>query len=840
MGIEHNMRTLARHIFCFSVFLFFCFSAAASAQTSTTAEQQQFVFAYRLLQNGDNKTAAEAFDKYLDNFPKGERRGDALYFRALIHWQNGKRDEASKMLADVPELKVVPPHKLNFLRGRLAVEQSKFEEALKVLEPVALDKLEADERAPLLYLRGLAYKGTKNLTGAQDALAAAAQIESSVKDRSLLELARVQALLDKTADAIKTLDKCLALGNTSVAAEAARLAGDLAYSGNKFEDAIKYYNTVLTQHQTSPHFAPSVMQMLWSMLYAQQYGPLLTTFEQYKAKLDLQDRAAAWFLAGRGNQQLGKHKEAVSLFETVVAVKTNSPIEDQILYRLAESQNALGDLDAMGTTLNRLAKDHPQSQYNASGDYLLAQADIQRNRPTEAAARLSSIINRGREHPYYPQALVERARLYTAGSQFEPAVKDYEAYLKLAEEPNQSLAGVNETLVRLCDVQFRLGKFKESGEVAAKLLEKENLPPLIEQEALFRQALVQIQLEKYKESAASFEKLSTKHPQNAFIGQVAYYRGLLLLSEGKADDSIKQLQAAIGDPHLPDDLKANALLLISLRQRERNEHDNAAVTLGQLEKVITLERMREIDLLWMGRYYVHKDPRTAFRYVYPLVDGKRKVDEVQKTEALFLVGQGLRGVKKLDLAIQSFKEVEAMGHGYGLLARMEVARTQAEAGKLSDALETYRGLMIAQDAGVASTAMLESAQIQRQLAANLKRASDDEGAGKAIKEAYNLLYRLTVLYSAAELSPVPELAHLERAEIAADAGKPDDAAVSLKELRERFADTPYANYAQAVQLIEQKKDADAATLLRKLRQQTLDARLAARVHARLKELEAAP
>ena len=124
------------------------------------------------------------------------------------------------------------------------------------------------------------------------------------------------------------------------------------------------------------------------------------------------------------------------------------------------------------------------------------------------------------------------------------------------------------------------------------------------------------------------------------------------------------------------------------------------------------------------------------------------------------------------------------------------------------------------------------------MASNLKAAGDTEGAEKANQDAYQLLYRLTVLYTVPELSPIPELAHIERAELAGQIGKAEDVAASLKELRERFPEGAYAMYAQALQLIEKKETTEAATLLRKLRQQPkIDARLAARVHAKLRELE---
>ncbi len=32
--------------------------------------------------------------------------------------------------------------------------------------------------------------------------------------------------------------------------------------------------------------------------------------------------------------------------------------------------------------------------------------------------------------------------------------------------------------------------------------------------------------------------------------------------------------------------------------------------------------MRDVDLMWLGRYHVAREPRSVFKYVTPMVDGK--------------------------------------------------------------------------------------------------------------------------------------------------------------------------------------------------------------------------
>jgi tetratricopeptide (TPR) repeat protein len=494
----------------------------------------------------------------------------------------------------------------------------------------------------------------------------------------------------------------------------------------------------------------------------------------------------------------------------------------------------------MATTLDSLAAKHPKSTYLPTADYMRYRADMKLSDTNRAAARLSSIVDKGETHPYYTTAIIERASLYRRTSKWDAARKDYETYIKLADDPKNNIKDLNETLVDLQDTYIRLGELKLAGQTATRLLATAKLPPLLEQQTLFRHALVLIKTKKLAEAATTLKQLATKHPQNEFIGQVHYYNGLLLMAAGKTDDAAKQLQASLGDQKLPRKLRAQALLLVSIRQRERNEDDNAATTLAALKKAIGLDRMRTDDLLWLAKYYVDREPGSVFLYTEQLIDGKRKVADDKRTIALFLTGRALQSStdqEGINAAIQSFKEVEALGHGYGILARLEIARTQARAGKRDESLRNYKGLMTVKDSTIAGTAIYEAAQVHRQMAAQKEAFSDTVGAKAEYKEAYNLFYRLTVLYGFKELSPLPELAHIQRAELATKVDKPDDNSKSLNELLKRFPQGPYAIYAKAMQAMNTKKDTEAANLLRSLRQKKTDPRLAARIHTRLRELE---
>jgi predicted Zn-dependent protease len=92
-----------------------------------------------------------------------------------------------------------------------------------------------------------------------------------------------------------------------------------------------------------------------------------------------------------------------------------------------------------------------------------------------------------------------------------------------------------------------------------------------------------------------------------------------------------------------------------------------------------------------------------------------------------------------------------------------------------------------------------------------------------------------LVYPFKQLSPMPELAHIELAEAYEDLGEPPDANRQLDALVTKFPDGPYASYAKAVLNLKNNRKPDAAFLLQELQKQTLDPRLAERVARKLKE-----
>ncbi|MCC7193755.1 MAG: tetratricopeptide repeat protein [Phycisphaeraceae bacterium] len=809
--------------------------------------QQQFIFAYRLLQRGEDKLAAEAFDDFLKSYPDDSRRSDARFYQAVLAQRAGDNEGAARLLAAAtdPPPSLVPEHTVLQLRGQIAISRERYDEAVATLEKIKLDSLDAASKATTLYLTGLAYRGAGNLPGAAKALIAAAGVESPLKGRALLEAAQVQIEMDKVADAQATLAQAVANADKLTLPGALMMAGDLSLKSGQFPKAIEYFNAIVTGHQSTPQFGPAVLGLLWSRFSAKQFDELLKTADQFKltvasgSPIQGNDLYTARYLVGSAQLELKQNDKAAETFQSLLAQGGESELRDKVTYKLALAQVELNKPADVVQTLTNFSSTFPKSPLVPDAEMLLATTQGASD-PAAGAARLTSLVNQGPDKPDYARAVFQRARLYDNAGQTQAAIDDYKSYLGTA-------AGKADTAqaavigLRLANLWDKLGKLDQAESAAAGVLQTAGIAPLIEQEAMYLRAMSLVKLNKLDAALDQFNQLLTKHPQSRFLTEARYYRGLILVAKQKSDDAMADLQASADAKDFPSPMKANALRLMGQYQRQKTDDKSiaaAAVTLTALEKLVGTSALRPDELLWLGQWQTNqKQPKESLKYLALLIDSKSTAPPAIRAEALVLGGRNLRENGDIAGALDAFRRVIAMQQGFESHARLELARTLVTQNKLDEALTEYRSLInVERPTIIPASATYESAEIHRQKAIALKQNDEGPAAVAELEEAQKLYYRVGLLFAFPQLSPVPELAYINRAETLDDLGRKDEGDKALAELTEKFPDSSYASYAKAMIALHQGKAGDADFLLKKLREQQLDPRLSEKVTRRLKAL----
>lgn len=815
-------------------------SLVASPSSLAQASQQEFLFAYKLMQRGDLAEAGPAFDTFLEKFPQDESRGDALYFRAAIYRQSGALQAAAEVLAGATGQHVpkrVPAYAVQLLRGQVLTDLGRYDEALTSLEKVDLDRLPDQALASVQLLRALAYRGAGNFEASANAAATAAKLSSPVKARAMLELGRAQALTGDTPAALATLGQALAFDDAAVNPEAARYAGDLAYEAGELDRAVGFYARVIERHQTSAEFPAAVTGRMWADLKAGRNVAVVNAYKQFIDTLPAADLATARYLTASAYQAIDQHAPAAELLTQYVVAGDEQPLAALALYKLAVSQFQLTRFDDMGRTVARLEQSFPDSPQQIDASFLLASADAKQGKSSEGVARLNRFIEEGPDNPYFLQALLRRAALYEQSDEFDAAAKDLERYL---DASGKTLAESPSVALRFVDLSHRLGRYDVAIQTAQNLLEQDAEPAVV-QEAMYRLGEAQTRATQYREALATFDALQKEHPINPYRQAVDLRRGLLLNQLGRSDESMAVLLASANDERLPAAQRIAALRIIAAHLRDADRPDDAAVTLRRMEQIAGLETLADHELLWLGNYEVERrEPASALQVLSTFNADTRKLTGVAESELLLTRGRAHYQLDDLENAHRSFFGVVALGRGFDLEARMFLARTEAKRGNLDAALIELSDLTNSQDGRVVAEALYETGQVHRQRGDLLRRRGDTAAATTALQSARASIKRMVLLYlTVEELQPLPQQGLIELAEIAEELGDSEAMVKELDELIRAFPDSPYAEYGRALLAEKQRnRPDDALARLNRLDPDSLDATLRKWVATKKTELEA--
>ncbi len=772
--------------------LLLCF-AGAHAHAQSSLADQQFVFAYRLLQRGETQPAIDAFADFVVRFPNDERLGDANYFQALLTRKANLNEQALPYLSPTPKTKLVPAHAVMLLRGQILVELGQFDRAIADLEKIDPQSLSPAIQASTFSLRGMAYRGTNNLVAAAEAFTQAAAIDSPMRARALLDLGRTETALKKNQQAVAHLDQAINLAThkpassagQSIIPAAALLAGDLAMQQRQPDKAMTYYQQVITGFASSPQFPAAAMGAMWAARSANQPKRVVQLHELFAAQLPRDRQVETTYLVGAAHTALGHHEKALAVLQP--QQNATGPMHDQLLYQLALVQQQNQQLLAMRTTLQQLVEQYPASTLRDDARFLLATAD-EKTDPVRAIAQLTELIDQTPAHPYRVAMLYRRARLFVAQNKSQAAADDFAAVLDQTSDPKTSPLPASlrhDSGQQLMNLLLRLGDATRADAVARTLLNEPNLPVLVEQETMFRLALAQIRQDKPADAAATLDQLAKKHPANRHSADAAYYRALLAirLDEPDAANALRQSASA---PNLSDAMRLNALRVASVRFQERGDNRDAASTLDELVRRVGMDQLTHDERLWLAQYKLdQQQPDAALSLASPLLTDHPSALQPD-AQTLYIVGSSEALIGNTDQAIEHLRHAIALDQGFATLAQQQLARALRDAKRDDEALAEYASLASNRQAAVAATALFDAALLHRQRAAHHLQQGDRPAVKRELSEAQGLLKRLIVLYPQ---TPESYESAIELAEIE-DAG---DAENVLRELVEKTANLAAAN-----------------------------------------------
>ncbi|MEM9753562.1 MAG: tetratricopeptide repeat protein [Planctomycetota bacterium] len=838
-----------------------CLALLPSLADAQDSAHEQFVFAYKLMQRGDTAEAAAEFDRYLQDYPAAGKRTDAAYYRALLLRESGDASGAAALLgrveADAAEL--VPAYAVRLLHGQALADLGAHPEALAVLGAVEAGRLEPGLALAVRYLRGQSARAAGQAGAAAQELSAAAALAEEqrhpLRGPVLVELAEAQRSRGDLDAAATALEQALSGDAEAVesnwVAQAARLAGDVAYERGEMDAAVRAYRRVLDRFPGSAAYGPAAVGTLWALYAAERDTELLETYARLIDTLSTQDRATAAYLAGSSAQRRGEHETAVELLEPIAQGDGRWPLQERVLYRLAVSQHALGRDEPVITTVDRLSALFPESGLRTDAAFLAASSRSRMGDAQAGVAELSRFVEAGPGGQLgaeaFFRALRQRAELYAAQGRYDAAIGDFNRYFAELEGSGVAIDDAAELAVlwRFGDTLTAAGRTDEAlvpfqGGLDLLRQRRRDGRPLIEQEpeGLLRAGTALAAAGRDERALAVFEELGERHPLHPMAAEATLKRGAVLRRLGRDGEALSAWIEAAEREELSATQRGLALRAAAGVYRAAGRDEDAAVTLGRSVAVAGTESLTEDELLWLAEQRLEAagdtveqasmDARTklveAERLLAALDGPARRPTAAQRAHRLYLGGRLALRRGGLDEAVESFGRVLALSEGFDLDAQLGLAEAAERRGDLEAARAEYDALTRAEETSVAARAMLRLGHVEAARAASLARQGREREAVDARAAARRTWKRLALLYLDAEaVQPTPQRALLALAELAETMDEPAIAAREYAALAEAFPASPWGRYAAAALAgrYGERKD-DASAMLRGLLAPTVD------------------
>ena len=499
-------------------------------------ERDEYVFAYKLFQEGAYFIAKDALKAFIQNYPQSPDADDARFLMGECALQLKEYDEAiqhyKQVQIDYPD----SPLRLDAVRGTATAwfHQGRYEEAIKAYEKVVQSSDEAPVISHSLYLIGESYDnlGLYQKSGeyygqilteypqsdeASDALYA--------KGWSLYRLREYGEAHNALTDFIRKYPTHYAIPEASYrAAESLFKLGDWAKAQQAYQQVINSYQ----KDEIHQQFAIDARFRLGECYFQQEL------MEEAKHTFELLLRepgkspivAEAQYWIAEVLLEAEKYPEAIHEYQKVVNLYPQSEVVDDAQYGIAMAHFLKGDYAKAGGEFKKVAENR-RSELTDAARFRLGECFRLQREFNSAILHYKKVATKS---AYIDDALYGRAT-----SAFE--LRDYSQTVDmlnalLSSQPSSPLRPY--VLYHLGLAYFNQKAYQESAQAFDRFLSENrdtNLETAPTDEALFWKARARFELEDYSETLQACEELLQRFPNSRlryraefFIAESTYWR----------------------------------------------------------------------------------------------------------------------------------------------------------------------------------------------------------------------------------------------------------------------------------------------------------------------------
>ena len=749
---------------------------SASAQ-SLMNEEERLQFADGLLARDMHELALKEYEAFLKDYPASAKADAAHYRMGECHRRLGNRDAADKefktVFTDYPQSAL--RHKAGVRRADLAVDAGRYETAVDLYSAVQRENPPEDVAATCAYFTG---EALLKLGKTAEAAKAFEQVKdkhqtSAYHPYALLKLGAIYGEDSAKAEQVLDLYKTVAAkpGSERIGAEAVFQIAELYFKRKDFGRSAESYKKLLTDYSADHRSSESRLQAAWACHNAGLYADALAgAVEALKGAPG--DRKPEWlYLQANGERQLLKNEAAIQTYSRLLQEFPDSPFSNAARYEkaltfykmgkykeavddaikmkmapdaakdaywlLAECYAELKDEDNAIQYYRLIVRDFPKSDVACDATYRLAH-HLQGKGDLKEASRyyVTTAVNFP-ESPLAPMALFASAVCLNKLNQFEGAIRDWAMVIQ--KYPTNSLA----------------------------------------EESHYQKGVAETRLKQDAAAILSFGALVKKFPQSKFTADGHYWLGMLLKEGGKLKEAEDELRLAL-QANPSKEIQRETQFQLALLLQKGGKPDEAAGLFQALLASPVQEKFSPRLLQWLAEFNsakkAHAESLAAARLLV-----ERSQEAAWQQTGWCLAGRASLALGDKVKAEESFrKALDAKANtGFTGEAAFNLAELMLAAGKFDEALKFHK-----QAAEKAS----DETQLGVRARAYVGLARAYKGLGD-LDNALRYFLSVPILYDDPEL--VPECLY-EAAVIFKKQGKAGESLKVLKELRDRYPDSPWA------------------------------------------------
>ena len=742
---------------------------------------EQMRFADGIYLRGFYETAVAEYLALLRDYPDSEHVPAALYRTGECYRQMGNQAGAERfykqLVVQHPQSEQAPRAELR--RAELALAEDRPADAAAILNDLLMGSPTKETAAAASY-----YLGYSRLKAGDDKGASAAYErmltehgDSPYASFAALDLAALHAG-EKGNDAQMSawFEKAVAAAATPAAkAEALFRWGDWAYRQERYQQAADTLQSLLVEWPNERRARDALLAAAWSLYYLDRAAEALTLAEKLEASAsDAETAASGVYLRANCLRKMNRDGEALEEYERVARDYPGSRFANRAAYETMVTRFKRGEYEKTLVA----APAQPESANEADVLWMRAESERALGRLDAARGRYESLVQQFPKSPQAAPSLLRLGEMAREAGRLEEAAG---LFRRVAEEYPKNEA-VNEALKASALARMRSGDAKGAlADWDTLLARKPDAPAAAE--ARLQKALVLIELKKEKDAMESLDEIVKDPSGGAPVALAHYWRGVLLAEKSQWPEAESALRASLAaTPDAQTSALARLRLAVVLQRQDRMDEaaDQIVPLLDQPQLVAENPALVE----WAVRR--HFDQGQYDRSLQAATALAKHATE----PAWRQIGWHWAGSSQAQLG----DDQDALACYERAVAEKAQTREGAESQLLLAGLELKEGRFAKAEERYAAAALSASGDDSADLRARAYFGLGEtaEAAGQVERAARHFM-SVAVLFDDPEWTPH---ALFRAGKLFGQAGKKAEQESAWKELRERYPDSSFARQVE--------------------------------------------